>query len=222
MGANYSHCGERDTALPATRCLRVGKEISLVGTFLLLVLLFRRDLLLLLDDSSGSISYGIACDDANPLQLMSFDGTRFMVYTYVMESLGVKPPLIPFEMKVLNCLSICPTQLTANAWIVLCGFQLQCHRLQIPPTLKGIHPFWLDERNCPLFPLVWGQAKGLPLVPKESLTPSEWPVVVHMSQRLEDVKDLPCGAVFLKWSGLVLFPFSALFLPQLWKVVLGA
>ncbi|KAF7823554.1 uncharacterized protein G2W53_021698 [Senna tora] len=41
----------------------------------------------------GSESSVISGDNANPLRLLSYEGTMFMMYTYDMESLGVKPSL---------------------------------------------------------------------------------------------------------------------------------
>ncbi|KAF7843996.1 Retrovirus-related Pol polyprotein from transposon TNT 1-94 [Senna tora] len=75
---------------------------------------------------------------------------RFMMYTYVIELLGVKPPLTPFEMTFLKCLNVCAIQLTANAWIVLCGFQLQCHHLQTAyPQVEQARAFSLQRAPPP-------------------------------------------------------------------------
>ncbi|KAF7811983.1 uncharacterized protein G2W53_032959 [Senna tora] len=57
----------------------------------------------------GSNTYEIACGDKGPFQVMSSYGIGCLMYTYVMESLDVKPPLTPLEMVVLDCLNLCPT-----------------------------------------------------------------------------------------------------------------
>ncbi|KAF7829379.1 uncharacterized protein G2W53_020543 [Senna tora] len=144
--------------------------------------------------TSWSDTHGVACGDKGSVRIMSLDGTRFLMYSFVFMPLDIKPHLTPFEMNVLHCLNLCLTQLTGNAWALLCGFQLQCYRLQeslvrVVP-LKGVHPFWLDEGNRQLFSLTWSKASSLPIVDRESLSLGEIKIVDRMSERLERVKNL--------------------------------
>ncbi|KAF7811950.1 uncharacterized protein G2W53_032926 [Senna tora] len=115
----------------------------------------------------GSNTYEIACGDKGPFQVMSSDGIGCLMYTYVVESLDVKPPLTPFEMVVLDCLNLCPTQLTGNAWAVWNHFSCD----------SG-------------FPLTWSKVLDLPVIERESLLPSEIKVANWMSEKSERVKDL--------------------------------
>ncbi|KAF7844163.1 putative transmembrane protein [Senna tora] len=129
----------------------------------------------------GSRFYGIAGDSEGSLCVMSTGEARFMMYNFVMERLGVKPLVTPIEMVVLSCVILYPTQFTSNSWNVLAGFQLHCHSLGIPPTVKLFSFFYQPDRsstgqpwhfakNRPLFPLVWSKAARVPGVEEKDLS----------------------------------------------------
>ncbi|KAF7821735.1 putative transmembrane protein [Senna tora] len=80
--------------------------------------------------------------DREPLHVMSSYAAVFFMYTFVMDDFGVKPPLTFFEMAILSQYDLCPMQLTGNSWIFLANFELHCHHLQIPSTVKLLFYFY--------------------------------------------------------------------------------
>ncbi|KAF7826436.1 hypothetical protein G2W53_017600 [Senna tora] len=95
----------------------------------------------------GSRFNGIAGDSDGSLRVMSTDEVGFLMYTFVMERLSVKPLLNTFEMAMLSCVNLCPTQLTSNSWIVLAYFQLHCHNLGVLPRVKLFSFFYQLGRS---------------------------------------------------------------------------
>ncbi|KAF7831836.1 Growth arrest-specific protein 8 [Senna tora] len=130
------------------------------------------------------------------------------------DKLSVKPPLTSFEMTVLSCINLCPTQLTSSSWTVLAYFQLHCHNWGVVPTMKlffffyqlgqnsagqpwhfakGIHPFWLEKQNRHLFSFVWSKASRFPSVEEKDIFPQEAGIVKRISQCIEAVRVLASG-----------------------------
>ncbi|KAF7835296.1 plant/F14N23-31 protein [Senna tora] len=83
----------------------------------------------------SSNTYGIASEERGPLRVMNSDG-----------------------------IGLCLTQLTDNPWIVLAGFQLHCHRLQVLPNVKLFPNFYQLDRSSTGRPWHSARATGAPAI----------------------------------------------------------
>ncbi|KAF7094007.1 hypothetical protein CFC21_096369 [Triticum aestivum] len=64
------------------------------------------------------------------------------VYAHALEA-GMRLPLHPFFLDVLNHFNLAPTQLAPNAWRIMAGFLVLCHLARVPPPLAVFRRFFL-------------------------------------------------------------------------------
>ncbi|XBI07732.1 hypothetical protein VPH35_135587 [Triticum aestivum] len=64
------------------------------------------------------------------------------VYAHALEA-GMRLPLHPFFVDVLNHFNLAPTQLAPNAWRIIVGFLVLCHSARVPPSLAVFRRFFL-------------------------------------------------------------------------------
>jgi hypothetical protein len=60
----------------------------------------------------------------------------FHLYAVVIEDLGVKFPYMDFEVDVLKCLNVAPSQLQFNSWAFIRSFEVMCEGLGFPIFLR--------------------------------------------------------------------------------------
>ena len=70
-------------------------------------------------------------------RVCSYNVDRFiMFYDDILDQLRVEPPFTHFQESFLNLLSVCPFQLTWNAWAFILCFEVVSLHFKVEPSLE--------------------------------------------------------------------------------------
>ena len=99
----------------------------------------------------------------------------FFMYMDVLEEFGVKIPLTPFEMDVLNFLNVAPSQIRPNSWAFVRGFEILCKSLNLEPSVGvSFHFYGTKDVNKGTWISIYAHAGKRLFPPYASNFKKEW------------------------------------------------